>query len=311
MATKKRAAHKPAAPAPYIAPPPDPRIAVENQVRKQYGYMTWALSNPELHSLFFNAVANKQSPDEIRANLEKTGWWQQHSDAARQFIQTQSEDPATAQRMVADTGLTLRNMAAQYGVPISTDRLAQMANDAQQMGWNQAEMRQALAAEWHYDPNAGGNANPTVQSLKAQAGQYLVPLDDGTIGKWSQDMMSGAATPDSFKGYLVEQAKSLFPSLTKALDSGITVQQYVAPYKMIAAKDLEVTPESIDFSQPKYAKALNQIDGKTGERVSMSTADWQQEIRSNDIYGYSHTKNAVDQAYDVATNLAKQLGATA
>ena len=158
-------------------------------------------------------------------------------------------------------------------------------------------------------PNTQGS--PIADQLKQVASEYLVPISDQVIQQWGQNIASGQVDLNGFTSYMKEQAKSLFPGLTAAIDSGQTVKQYTDPYRQKAAQVLEINPDSIDFSQPQWEKALQQIDPKTGERVSMSLSDWGMELRSNPLYGYSKTQGAKTQAYDSVLNLATRLGAIA
>jgi hypothetical protein len=111
------------------------------------------------------------------------------------------------------------------------------------------------------------------------------------------------------KGYAIEQAKSLFPGLTAALDAGQTVDQYADPYKQIATQELNVNPADIQWTDPKWMKALNQVDPKTGARTSMSLDQWLSTLRTDPTYGYDQTNKAGQQAAQLATQLSQRFGA--
>jgi hypothetical protein len=137
----------------------------------------------------------------------------------------------------------------------------------------------------------------------------MVPISDQAQQKWASDLMQGKVNDNDYMNYLKEQAKSLFPSMGAAIDSGVTPSQYTDPYKQIAAQTLQVPPDSVNFSDPKWGKALFQIDPKTGARTAMSLADWGKTLRSDPVYGYAKTPAAQSQAADFAENILNTFGA--
>jgi hypothetical protein len=108
---------------------------------------------------------------------------------------------------------------------------------------------------------------------------------------------------------MIEQAKSLFPGLTSALDQGVTVRQYAEPYLQIAQQELGTNINAISLTDPKWNAAVNQIDPKTGQRVSMNLSDWTSKIRSDSQYGYDTTEQARTRAAQLSTQLTNMMGA--
>ena len=135
----------------------------------------------------------------------------------------------------------------------------------------------------------------------------MVPISDAQLDKWTKDVQLGNVSQSDFDGYLREQAKSLFPGLSAAIDRGVTVEQYADPYRSIAASTLEVDPQSIDFMKdPKYMKALYQKDPKTGDNTSMSLADWGTHLRG--LPEYRKTSGANQQAASFGNSLLQTFG---
>jgi hypothetical protein len=146
-----------------------------------------------------------------------------------------------------------------------------------------------------------------MQGLKEQAGQYYVPMSDQALQGWTQKIIGGQITADSFSAYLKEQAKSLFPGLANAIDQGITVQHYTDPYRQIAAQTLELNPDSVDFSSPKFSPALYQKDAKTGANTSMTLSDFGTYLRG--LPDYAKTNQANQQVADFGSSLLNTFGA--
>ncbi len=148
-----------------------------------------------------------------------------------------------------------------------------------------------------------------VENMKAQARQFLVPLSDATLKKWTQQITAGDVPAEGFTNYLKEQAKSLFPTLAGAIDRGITVEQYTEPYRQIAAQTLELNPEQIDFTNPVYGKALLNTDPKTNERSAMGLADFQTYLRGRPEY--RRTRQANESAAEFTNTLTEMFGKVA
>jgi hypothetical protein len=113
---------------------------------------------------------------------------------------------------------------------------------------------------------------------------------------------------DAYQKYVREQSKSMFPALAAAIDQGITVRQYADPYIQRTAQLLEISPEAIDLTEPKYRKFLDNVlpDGK---RSAMALWEVETLLKKDPIYGYDATKGARTEAAQLSMSLAKQFGA--
>ena len=143
--------------------------------------------------------------------------------------------------------------------------------------------------------------------VKQAAGAYYVPLADVTAREWSKKVLSGEVPEAAFQQYLKDQAKSMFPPLAAAIDAGVTVEQYADPYKQVAAQTLEVPPEQINFNDPRWSRALMNVD-KDGNRTSMTLYDWQALLKTDTSYGYDRTSQARQQAAQMAQQLQETFG---
>lgn len=143
--------------------------------------------------------------------------------------------------------------------------------------------------------------------MKVAAGDFAVPLADGVIDKWLTDIEFGTKTAQDFRDYLADMAKSRFPQFGDALDHGRTIRDMMDPYIQLAAQELDIPPDSITFSDPKWMQALDYVDPKTGVRRPMTLAEWQQALRSGN-YGWENTRHAGDAVAKFATLLGRQFG---
>lgn len=277
-----------------------------NHIREMYPTLAWMLAVPELADLLIKAGMENWEPGRIKAAIEGTQWWKDRNQSARNFEEQLNSDPATAEQQVQSLKTQVLQFARQNNMNVSDAEALFIARDSLRLGRTQQEWQASVVGK--YGAASASGASPTAQQLKALAAQYAVPMSDATLQKWVQDMLTGMVDQNTFRAYLIEQAKSLFPSLANALDRGITVQQYVAPYQEIAAQELGINVADIDWTDPKWSTAIHRIDPKTGQPVSMSLSDWQKELRTNPIYGFDQTTRAKDQATALGQNLLERLG---
>lgn len=215
---------------------------------------------------------------------------------------------------LAKTEPDLANLMKQYAGEDLTNASVQqrLEADIQNTHWWRSHNNDYRKAEIQkaQDPASYQRAiNDQVAGVTQAARAYLIPMDEHTARVWASRLASGLITPDDYKNYLKEQGKSLFPGMAAAIDSGVTPETYVQPYKTLAAQTLEIPPESVNFLTPKWGKALFQVDPKTGARTSMSLADWQNTLRSDPMYGFDRTEQARTTAADLTTQLGHEFGA--
>lgn len=280
-------------------------------IASKYGYLAAFVKDPEIGPILIKAAQQDWDEATMKAALYKTNWWKTHSDTTRAWDAQVKLDPATTKAQIAAQLTNLQTEARNLGLIVDPRRLSAMAVNSLRYGWNGQQVRNALVNEGRFDMTGkSGSAALTLRDdLKQMASKYLVPIDNKTLMDWVKNVTKGDVQQQDFEGYLKEQAKSLFPGMGAAIDSGVTPEQYVSPYKQIAAQTLELPSEQVNFMQPKWGKALFQVDPKTGARTSMSLADWQTLLRTDRAYGYDKTQQAKAQAADLTTQLAQSFGA--
>lgn len=277
-----------------------------------FGYLSAFLQIPQVGSIIVQAAKGGWDEARLEGALSKTSWWQQTSQSARDWEALQKLDPATYNQRLYSTVSKVQQLAQKMGVGLYGRDILRFADDVNRYGWDTQQITDAIAGHFSYKTGTtySGEAATTLSTLKAAASDYLVPLSDATLTQWTKNIIDGSVDATSFDAYLKEQAKSLFPGLSSAIDSGVTVKQYVEPYRQIASQLLEINPESVDFTQPKWQTALTQIDPKSGQRTAMSLSDWQRTLMTDPAYGYANTDNARQVASHIGASLMNEFGFT-
>lgn len=294
---------------------PDGKIDTTKAIGVYGSVAALAASVPDIARVIKQAIdlgidpGTQAGQQRFQAMLENTAWWKKTSDSQRSNELLKKTNPGQYRQVRQQTIDYLKNVAGELGVEEGDQRLFIIAERAMSLGWSKDEMKRYLAADIKIVGGVAGGkpgmAAVTVDQLKEQAAQYLVPMSDATLQTWTQQVLKGQVPLEAFGSYLKEQAKSLFPGLKTAIDSGVTVAQYVSPYRELAAQTLEINPNEINFLDPKWSSALFQ-QGKDGSRTSMSLADWQISLRKRPEF--AKTRGAIDQAANFATSLATTFG---
>lgn len=282
--------------------------ALDGAVNQEYGYLGAFLDNPEVGDLLRRGARNGWTPEQLEAQLRKTSFWKTTSDSQRRYNALATQSPGEARQQSSARTSELVTLSQQLGVQVDPKRMAQIAEDSLRFGWNQSQIRMSMSAEFDYKGGESGLAGQSSRQVKELAGQYLVPISDQMLGKWTEQMVAGTADEEGFRSYLVEQAKSMFPGMAAALDKGVTVAQYADPYKQLAARELEMNPEMIDLNEGRFRKMLDQVDAK-GNRVSMSLSESTDYLRK--LPEWQQTRGANEKAASLTENILKTFGATA
>lgn len=282
------------------------------QIQEKYGYLTAYLKNPEIGPILAKAAKNGWGANQLLGALTETDWWQKKSQTARAWQAQKRLDPATAQQRLGQMTRQVQTLArSTLGYRLDDDRAQHIANAAIASDWSQQDLQHAIGAEFHYHAAKDalrGAAGQTIDSFHQLSQAYLVPLSKKTIGKWTRGVLEGVYQPKDFEAYVKNQAKSLYPTLAAALDSGQTVRDYLNPYAELAGQTLEIDPAGIDWFNPKWAKALNTTT-PDGQRAPMSLSDWATYLRS--LPDYQGTQGAQAQEANFGLTLAQTFGRVA
>ena len=302
-----------------------------NLVSQQYGYLAAFLDEPEVGDLLLRAARENWNEQRLSVELQKTQWWQTTTDSQRRWDALSEQNPGDAEAQITGRSGEVEAMARQLGISLSPERLRVLTENSLRYGWQGEQLRQAVGREYEYggglekqnqgerrqsgnlsgmvqteERNEFGLAATTEQQVRQIAGEYLIPMSPATMERWVEQIVRGEVDIAGFTSYVTEQAKSLFPGMAAALDRGVTVAQYADPYRQIIARELELNPDSIDLSNPKYRPVLDQVDAK-GNRVSMTLTEAAEFVRKQPEW--QTTRGANERAASLTENILQTFGA--
>lgn len=298
---------------PATTPPPAATVPPdwEKAAMELYGgYYSIVQSVPELKDLVLKATQEGWDPAKFQYQLRQTSWWKTTTDSARQWDMAAQIDPASAEQAVVARIADLQNSAlSNFNVQLDETQLRKLATDSLRGGWNEQTISNAIGlvasqTEMGFGQLASGYIG---QNIRQTANQYGLRLSDDVFNQWTTDIATGKATSQTFQQYALETAKTLFPGISTQLDSGQTFQQIVDPFRSSASQLLNISADSIDFLDPKWTKAISNVD-QSGQQRMMSFSEWADYLRNERSFGYEYTPDAQEKAFRVANQLANLFG---
>ena len=217
-----------------------------------------------------------------------------------------------------ETGKKGRELSTAIGnFTWGSGQLAKFLTKATQFGYEGDNLKQQAYAELFSKVDNKYVNDLAVKEVRAST-PYLSLKDIGKQYFWdiadSQVEQVLAGTPNA-EGVAVSRddlirkarlaAKATYGHLSEQIDAGLTLEDLSASYKEKAAKLLELDPNSINFGTD-FSDALNYR--KDGQPRVLSMSEWETELRTNDKYKYSFTKQANQDATSIGLAIARAFG---
>jgi hypothetical protein len=110
-------------------------------------------------------------------------------------------------------------------------------------------------------------------------------------------------TEEGLRQRLQRAAKGAMPQLADQIDAGLSLEDISGNYRRYAADLLERSEDEIDMFSGPYLKAFGSKDGG-----QLSLSEWVTTVKSDPTFGWQYTKQANQQATDIALSLARAFG---
>ncbi len=282
--------------------------AKPKQTAADYGYVQAFLkAHPDVAAVVNRARTHGYTSQRLQAEIKSTKWWKTRTDAQRKWDVLSTENPKEAQRQVAEARAAVQANARRMGVTLTSAEEAKYAKQFVVNGSTDVEQSAALAHEFNIGKGPlSGTAAGAEATLKAQAYNYGITLSSGTETKYIQQVLAGTAQATDFEDRFREQAKTMYPSIAKQLDAGMTVHDYISPFLEIASNELGIPAEQMNPADPKWTKMLA---GQGG--APMTNDQWLTTVRNDPTYRWNESLNAKQQAASLGSEMTKLMGASA
>jgi hypothetical protein len=245
--------------------------------------------------------------ERVKAELRGTSYWRTTVEAARNFDQMTDGDRSLL------TQQTKSRIASTYGdLNLDEATLNDISKIVARNGLTGVSEQQAI-----YTAIFRRGASPTgvrsalmgeeANALRKLGKAYGYDVSDDQI----QSILSGTPdiatgqtlTEDSLRQRMRAYVKGAMPHLSEQIDAGLTLDDVGASYKRFAAQLLERDENQIDMMSGPYVKAFG-----TPKEGQMSLSDWITTVKSDPTFGWQYTKQANDQATNIALSLARVFG---
>ena len=255
----------------------------------------------------------------------KNSWWNNNAKTIRDAIAQKITDPATYNAGVNGVLTSSVNpVATELGIQLSPDALNSVAEQAYTNGWTSTDqIKAALISQYHYNPNSttlqGGTLGKTIADLSQIASNYGIPLPKdpnqiesfikGIVAPGNQNPALGGNAEQAFTEYAKTQAKALYPWMSSAIDNGVSVKSYLQPYQTQIANTLDLSPDAINWQDPKWQGLINIPDpSKPGLTTQANMTQVMKTIKTDPQYGWNYTNAAKTQAADFASQIKTMFG---
>jgi hypothetical protein len=239
--------------------------------------------------------------------FRQTNYYLNTTSAAKQFDQS---TPATQKALVDAKKLELSGELGDVGLDETT--LNALASDAARKGLTGLGLRQA-AYSYILKPADQPTAIATRAMEAADADRireigraYNYNVSDSEL----KSILTGAPTAagvvlteEGLRQKAQNWAKGAMPQLADQIDRGLTLEEIGGNYQKYAAQILEQPEDKIDMFSGPYLQAFG-----TKETGQMSLGDWIERLKSDSRFGWQYTKQANQQATDVALSIARAFG---
>lgn len=296
---------------------PSPLDDPATYARMVAGFGAWALDDPELGPILRQAAANKWDAQNLKAALFNTTYYKTTSDARAAWDRLQAQDPAEANKQywqqlakIARVASSLTGPSSSGAWQIPQARLVQITADSLREGWTDQQLQYALAAELQYDPKAtlGGDIASEISTIKKFSADYGVPITDEAAFQWGQQALEGKTDQPGIESYFKTQAKSMYPGAAAAIDSGLTLRAYADPYFQKAGQILGIDPQTMNLTDSKWQRLLQVKDPTSGALMTPTIYDTEHTIKSDPIYNYRNSQDAMDQVASLGQYLLQSMG---
>jgi hypothetical protein len=263
----------------------------------------------DVRNLLLRAVANDYTDDRFEREYKSTQYFLETDENIRKW------NVSSPEQKRSETDTYAQTIRDNYGDLFDDDALlTKAAEGAARLGLGGTRLRNFVFQSASQSQSEKAQISQTatadkIRKIGADYG-YTVTQDEldsiltGQPERGSTNVLTEQALQERAKLALVGEN----PHLKQQIDSGLTLKSMFTNYQAEAARLLEVDPNSVQITDPKFRQALAYRDPKTGQVRQLSLGEWRQMVRTNKEFGYQFTKQANRDATDLGLTIARAFG---
>ena len=283
-------------------------------------------SDPSLKDIFYRDVylpiSQGKDPvaiNKFQADIQNSKWFTSYIEPAREAEAIKYGDPATWNASLESAKQIVAKAASTAGYTLSIDQINQIADQTLHKAGGKAqaitglvstEMNAQIMSTGKINP-VGGAAATNVASLKTFAGNYMVSnlYTDADYTSWADQIAKGTTTQSAIENMIKQKAKDAYGSLAQQIDAGLQPKDIVSPNVTRIASILEMNPNDINPTDPRWAKMIWNQDPTDPSKQTLKPY-WQSEQDAMKDPSWAYTKNARSSLDNIAHNVLTNLGLT-
>lgn len=208
--------------------------------------------------------------------------------------------PTKAQQIAAAEA-AIRNMTGTMGyTTFPESSIKALATTVVQQNWSNEQLTDYLVkgATGDWGQLTSGTLSAGVDRVKELAGKQLISVSDDTARSWAARLVSGELDENGLQSMLQAQAKARFGWAADTIDKGISMSDLLAPSRDRIAQELEIAPNAVNLSDPKYMSMVTVTDPKTGPRIA-TDAEVVRNARKDEQWKSTRTASAMASSVGV------------
>jgi hypothetical protein len=279
-----------------------------------------ARNDPELRTLFDEAIRKGWDEGTFLSELKKTDWWKDPKKGVswRQAFELEfNNPPGVWQESLSKAKQKIRDMADDlYNIQISEDVLDKIARRFYYQGWNTDErgLKVWLAGQFGQQLTGGTELTPggalldVERTLSDAVREYGLTRDADWASRTAQQILNPDSNYDEDDAWneLIAEAESKYPVFAGRLSKDRSVRDLASGYIGELAQMLELRdPSSVDLNDPLLKRAFTSLDEKNQPRL-MPLWEFNQQIKKDERWQY--TNNALNTYSSIGSDLARMMG---
>jgi hypothetical protein len=279
-----------------------------------------ARNDPELRTLFDEAIRKGWNEGTFLSELKKTDWWKDPKKGVswRQAFELEfNNPPGVWQESLSKAKQKIRDMADDlYNIQISEDVLDKIARRFYYQGWNTDErgLKVWLAGQFGQQLTGGTELTPggalldVERTLSDAVREYGLTRDADWASRTAQQILNPDSNYDEDDAWneLIAEAESKYPVFAGRLSKDRSVRDLASGYIGELSQMLELRdPSSVDLNDPLLKRAFTSLDEKNQPRL-MPLWEFNQQIKKDERWQY--TNNALNTYSSIGSDLARMMG---
>ena len=254
----------------------DPWVGFTEKFDRAKETQPW-LNDPEVFGVFTAAWLEGREPEQWE--LESTDWWQDHTEAQREYMWLAARNPAEADSVWQDNYMKTHNAFSALGLEnVSDEVVTYMTNQFTQGNWTSTYLTNQIDAlfnpELKGEIDAGltefmsttgvelGSASLGVTDVKAMFSKWLGPAyppTDEQVQEWAARIRKGGpGSEDRLTEHLRGQRMAMYPGYE---NSDLTYDDIASPWRGFATNTWGTTMDETSDTFQQLVKMNDTVEG--------------------------------------------------